>query len=178
MLAWNFEKKNFEKCSPQMWTTLNQTTLKWRPRLPHLQYFGKRLPLLKILVTMSSLTDSRGVSSFRAYNYSHPMSTKQSILTWDEVMNALLQSHNAAPSLFSLLSHLLLSVSHSLWLGGGVQQLLWVVKEQLVCVWLCVCLCESHPSMTGISSPSIPELHTPCKPVVLFTNTLFCLFST
>lgn len=94
-----------------------------------------------------------------------------------------LYPHNAPPPFFSLL-FLSLSqyqpLSPSLLLGGGVQQLLWVVKEQLVCVWVCVCVWgagHSHPSMTGISSPSISELHTPFKPAVLLSNTHFCLYS-
>lgn len=56
-----------------------------------------------------------------------------------------LYPHNAPPPFFSLLSLSLAQyqpLSPSLLLGGGVQQLLWVVKEQLVCVCECVFVCE------------------------------------
>ncbi len=108
----------------------------------------------------------------------------QSILTWDELMNARLRespdTQCPPPPLFSFaffLSLLSVSSSISLALAGRWRAAAVVGCEgaagMCVCVWWAG---YSHPSLTVKSSPSIPELHTPCKPAVLLTNTLFCLF--
>jgi len=149
------------------------------------------LQMQKILVAVS-LTDGRGAASSQAYNYSRPMCTTQCILTWDDLMNARLrESLSIQCNLLSLVSFFSLfifslyqplSLSFSLTLTGRWRAAAVVGCEGAsgMCVWVCVCVWGagySHPSMTGISSPSISELHTPFKPAVLCTNTRFCLYS-